>query len=98
MSGAGQRFVARVDPGLRWLDGAGDQKDGVLARIVLPVDGHTSGRHKGRENIYTITMIRRKNLSQVALHFEKPEAKIIHFQHVKKYFELLAIVGTLNCP
>lgn len=37
MSCAGQRFVPRVDPGLSWLDRAGDQKDSVLAGIVLPV-------------------------------------------------------------
>lgn len=34
---AGQRFVSRVDPGLCGLDGAGDQENSVLSRIVLPV-------------------------------------------------------------
>lgn len=51
VSGAGQRFVAGVDPGLRGLDGTGDQKDGVLARVVLPVDRHTSGWQTGSNNI-----------------------------------------------
>lgn len=60
MSGAGQRFVAGVDPGLRGLDGAGDQKDGVLARVVLPVDRHTSGRQKGCDNIYNDSHDERK--------------------------------------
>lgn len=41
VSRAGQRFVSRVDPGLSGLDCAGDQEDGVLSRIVLPVVGFT---------------------------------------------------------
>lgn len=80
VSGAGQRFVAGVDPGLRGLDGAGDQKDGVLARVVLPVDRHTSGLQ-----IYVIKikmMIGRKYLSHVALHFKKLEVKMIVFQQI----------------
>lgn len=46
VSRAGQWFVSRVDPGLSWLDCAGDQEDGVLPRIVLPVEGHTLRQHK----------------------------------------------------
>lgn len=38
VSGAGQRFVPRVDPGLGGLHGAGDQKHRVLSGVVLPVE------------------------------------------------------------
>lgn len=37
MRRAGQGLVSGVDPGLSGLDGAGDQEDCVLSRIVLPV-------------------------------------------------------------
>lgn len=47
VSSAGQRFVAGVDPRLSRLDGAGDQKDGVLSRIVLPVEGHALRQQTG---------------------------------------------------
>lgn len=63
VSGAGQRFVAGVDPGLRGLDGAGDQKDGVLARVVLPVDRYTTVWQKGRNNIYNNNNDDRKKVS-----------------------------------
>lgn len=36
----GQGLVPRVDPGLSGLDGAGDQEDGVLSRIILPGGEH----------------------------------------------------------
>ena len=39
---AGQSFVPGVDPRLSGLHGAGDQEDGVLSRVVLPVEGETS--------------------------------------------------------
>lgn len=46
MGRAGQGFVPRVDPGLSGLDSAGDQEDGVLSRIVLPVGGYALTQHK----------------------------------------------------
>ena len=46
VSRAGQRFVTGVDPGLSGLDGAGDQEDCVLSRIVLPVEGFPERQHK----------------------------------------------------
>lgn len=40
VSCARQGFISGVDPGLSGLDGAGNQEDCVLARVVLPVEGH----------------------------------------------------------